>query len=228
MNSKAHPPEQDPFATRHAARLVTYWCQSLEQDGSGAELRHAKAMQVLRQVMPVAEDPQTDMAVAMQGVRERIRGVHQTRYHLDEVNAPKATALIGVSRPPSNHHYATKDMEALHAARMVDTMVRLQELGWPVHPDKTKRPKGVSGSSNRRIIHYMRIGMPTENGAESIQALIADMKPVERATLGSLFIVMPDHGPSAFTPELLANPYDPSRLIDNKIAANVIAQRIQR
>lgn len=226
MNSKAAPIEQDPFAMRYAARLVACVLQSLPQHASGVELRHTMASAALERHIPVVEDPEMQKKVAFAGAMERAKGLNQTRYQLDEVNVKARVAIIGITRPSSNHYQATQAMETLHVTRMADAMAWLNDKGWPVVADESKRPKQSSHKSLRRMFRYMRVNLPTEHGAEAVDALIQALDSGARKTLVTQLVELPSEGLGAFSPELLENPYDASRLIDDKIAANVVAARM--
>ncbi len=226
MNSKATPIEQDPFAMRVAARLVTHWAQSLEQADSGVEMRHAQAVQALRKHISVMADPEAGAKVKRQGRTERANGVNQTQYHMLELDSAANSACIGVSQPPSNRTAATHAMEGLHASRLADAMERLQTNGWSAAIDAKRRPKRMPNSF-RHVFNYLRVGMPAEHGADAIQALIADLNPAERASFIKQLVGLAPHGKESFSTELLENPYDPARLIDNEIAARVIATRVK-
>lgn len=229
MNSKATPTEQDPFTVRHVGRLLEMWMSTLPQDSSGAEVRHAAQISAVERYIPVQRDPEQDASVLGKGARERIEHRNQTMYHADEIG--RNHVLIGASLPPPARNLSPEAMRGLHEQRVVAAVGQLEAKGWHAESNLSKRLKGVS-SSQRKIFKYLKVHLPQEDQSQAVDALFTDMPQAQFNKMVGEFVNLPDEGRSkngrwAFAKELLTNPYNPDQLIDNKLAANVIAQRIQ-
>lgn len=216
MNSKATPREQDPFVTRHMGRLVALWAETLPRAGSIAEMRHAQSG---------TQDAQATEAAKIAGEKERGDGKNLTHFTLK----PRLDngAIIEASANFLHHGELRPIAHALYDQHVAFTTARAAELGVVLEPVVRTHKSPGSHRAHYKEFASLRVRLPDDAQAETMQQLFTDMTRQQSKAVVTNLVGLPSDGTGSFTTDLLVNPYDHSRLLNNQVAAEAIALRIK-